>query len=138
MSDLLSSLNPDQQKAVLHAEGPALVLAGAGSGKTTVLTHRAAWLINEKNILADQVLLVTFTNKAAGEMKERIQKLTGSSIPYAGTFHSLCARILRHDGYNLGLDANYVIYDSDDQTQLIKNIYKEHGFDPQQFKPNAV
>lgn len=138
MSDFLKDLNPDQQEAVLHNEGPALVLAGAGSGKTTVLTHRAAWLIKEKNIAENQVLLVTFTNKAAGEMKERIERLTGSALPYAGTFHSLCARILRQDGYNLGLDFNYVIYDSDDQLQLIKEIYKEHGFDAHQFKPSAV
>lgn len=138
MSDLLKNLNPDQQEAVLHNEGPALVLAGAGSGKTTVLTTRAAWLIKEKGIAENQVLLVTFTNKAAGEMKERIERLTGSNIPYAGTFHSLCARILRQDGYNLGLDFNYVIYDSDDQLQVIKDIYKQHGYDPHQFKPSAV
>lgn len=138
MSDLLKNLNPDQQEAVLHNQGPALVLAGAGSGKTTVLTHRAAWLIKEKNVTEKQILLVTFTNKAAGEMKERIERLTGSSLPYAGTFHSLCARILRQDGYNLGLDFNYVIYDSDDQLQVIKDIYKEHGFDAHQFKPSAV
>lgn len=138
MSDFLKNLNPDQQEAVLHNEGPALVLAGAGSGKTTVLTHRAAWLIKEKNIEENQILLVTFTNKAAGEMKERIERLTGSALPYAGTFHSLSARILRRDGYNVGLDFNYVIYDSDDQLQLIKEIYKDHGFDAHQFKPSAV
>lgn len=138
MADFLSKLNPDQQEAVLHREGPALVLAGAGSGKTTVLTHRAAWLIKEKGILENQILLVTFTNKAAGEMKERIERLTGSSLPWAGTFHSLSARMLRQDGYNLGLDFNYVIYDSDDQMHLIKDIYKQHGFDAHQFKPVAV
>lgn len=138
MSDFLKNLNPDQQEAVLHREGPAMVLAGAGSGKTTVLTHRAAWLIKERNITENQILLVTFTNKAAGEMKERIERLTGSSMPYAGTFHSLSARILRQDGYNIGLDFNYVIYDSDDQLQLIKHIYKEHSFDAHQFKPSAV
>lgn len=138
MSDLLKNLNPDQKAAVLHEDGPALVLAGAGSGKTTVLTTRAAWLILEKNVSENNILLVTFTNKAAGEMKERIERLTGSSIPYAGTFHSLCARILRLDGYLVGLDRNYVIYDSDDQNQLIKAIYKERSYDPKQYKPNAV
>lgn len=138
MPDFLSKLNPDQQEAVLHREGPALVLAGAGSGKTTVLTHRAAWLIKEHGVTESQILLVTFTNKAAGEMKERIERLTGSALPWAGTFHSLCARILRHEGYNIGLDFNYVIYDSEDQLQLIKDIYKEHGYDAHQFKPSAV
>lgn len=138
MSDFLKNLNPDQQAAVLHDSGPALILAGAGSGKTTVLTHRAAWLVKEKQIAENQILLVTFTNKAAGEMKARIEKLTGSSIPYAGTFHSLCARILRQDGYSLGLDFNFVIYDSDDQMQVIKDIYKNNGFDAHQYKPSAV
>lgn len=138
MSDLLKNLNPDQQAAVLHDQGPALVLAGAGSGKTTVLTTRAAWLMLEKNVGENNILLVTFTNKAAGEMKERIERLTGSSIPYAGTFHSLCARLLRLDGYLIGLDRNYVIYDSDDQLSLIKQLYKEHGYDPKKYKPGAV
>ncbi|MDQ5950741.1 MAG: ATP-dependent helicase UvrD/PcrA [Patescibacteria group bacterium] len=138
MPDFLSKLNPDQQEAVLHREGPAIVLAGAGSGKTTVLTHRAAWLIKEHGVLENQILLVTFTNKAAGEMKERIENLTGSALPWAGTFHSLSARMLRHDGHHLGLDFNYVIYDSDDQLQLIKDIYKERGYDAHQFKPSAV
>lgn len=138
MPDFLSKLNPDQQEAVLHREGPALVLAGAGSGKTTVLTHRAAWLIKEHGVADNQILLVTFTNKAAGEMKERIERLTGSALPWAGTFHSLCARILRHDGFHIGLDFNYVIYDSEDQLQVIKDIYKERGYDIHQFKPSAV
>lgn len=138
MPDFLSKLNSDQQEAVLHREGPAIVLAGAGSGKTTVLTHRAAWLIKERGVRESQILLVTFTNKAAGEMKERIELLTGSALPWAGTFHSLSARILRHEGHHLGLDFNFVIYDSDDQLQLIKDIYKEYGFDAHQFKPSAV
>ena len=100
-----------------------MVLAGAGSGKTTVLTTRVAWLIAEKNIQPHQILVVTFTNKAAGEIKERIQQLTGSRLPYSGTFHSLCAKILRIDGHLMGLDQNFVIYDASDQTQLVKTIY---------------
>ncbi len=138
MTNLLKKLNPDQKKAVLHSSGPALVLAGAGSGKTTVLTHRAAYLILEKNVDPNSILLVTFTNKAAGEMKERIEALAGSAVPFAGTFHSLCAKILRRDGYQIGLDPNYVIYDSDDQLSLIKQIYKDHQLDPKKFKPSQV
>ena len=115
-----------------------MVLAGAGSGKTTVLTTRVAWLIAEKNIQPHQILVVTFTNKAAGEIKERIQQLTGSRLPYSGTFHSLCAKILRIDGHLMGLDQNFVIYDASDQTQLVKTIYKEHGFDKNEFNPKAA
>jgi DNA helicase II / ATP-dependent DNA helicase PcrA len=98
VSDLLSHLNEQQQAAVLHPEGPALVLAGAGSGKTTVLTTRAAWLLKEKKLAPHQILLVTFTNKAANEIKERVLELTESTLPFAGTFHSLSAKILRIDG----------------------------------------
>ena len=123
MSDLLAQLNEQQQAAVLHPEGPALVLAGAGSGKTTVLTTRAAWLLAERQIAPHQILLVTFTNKAAKEMKDRIMRLTGSTLPFAGTFHSLSARILRIDGEGIGLDRNFVIYDTDDQASLIKDLY---------------
>jgi DNA helicase-2/ATP-dependent DNA helicase PcrA len=138
MSKLLANLNPAQQAAVQHQDGPAVVLAGAGSGKTTVLTHRAAWLIQEKGVDASNIILVTFTNKAAGEMKERIERLTGSRLPYAGTFHSICARILRIHGKYIGLDPNFVIYDSDDQMSLIKDIYKENGFDANTYRPNSV
>jgi DNA helicase-2/ATP-dependent DNA helicase PcrA len=123
VSDLLAQLNEQQQAAVLHPEGPALVLAGAGSGKTTVLTTRAAWLLAERQIAPHQILLVTFTNKAAKEMKDRIMRLTGSTLPFAGTFHSLSARILRIDGEGIGLDRNFVIYDTDDQASLIKDLY---------------
>lgn len=138
MNELLAKLNPAQKAAVVHENGPAIVLAGAGSGKTTVLTHRAAWLIQEKGVPASNIILVTFTNKAAGEMKERIERLTGSSLPYAGTFHSICARILRRNGYLIGLDQNFVIYDSDDQLSLIKDIYKQYGFDTAAYRPQSV
>ncbi len=138
MSELLAKLNPVQREAVQHESGPALILAGAGSGKTTVLTHHAAWLIHERGVNASNIILVTFTNKAAGEMKERIEKLTGSHLPYAGTFHSICARILRTHGKYIGLDPNFVIYDSDDQLSLFKNIYKEYGFDANTYRPQSV
>lgn len=138
MSELLAKLNPAQQVAVQHEGGSAVVLAGAGSGKTTVLTHHAAWLIQERGIDASNIILVTFTNKAAGEMKERIERLTGSQLPYAGTFHSICARILRTHGRFAGLDPNFVIYDSDDQMSLLKNLYKQHGFDVNEYRPQSV
>lgn len=138
MSDLLAHLNPQQKEAVLHRTGPALVLAGAGSGKTTVLTTRAARLLLEENIPSNGIMLVTFTNKAANEMKERIQKKTGSSLPLAGTFHSLSAKILRKDGYLIGLDPNFVIYDSNDQLSLLKSIYKVKGIDNKTFNINAT
>jgi len=138
MPDLLSTLNPDQQIAAQHLTGPALVLAGAGSGKTRVLTTRVAWLIQEHKISPDALLLVTFTNKAAGEMKQRILDLTGQILPYSGTFHSLSARILRRYGHLLGLSPNFTIFDSDDQLSLLKSIYKQYGFDPKQYNPKVM
>ncbi len=138
MNLILSNLNPDQQQAVLHESGPAMVLAGAGSGKTTVLTSRAAWLIQEKNVDPSELLIVTFTNKAAGEIKERIKKLTGFLLPLSGTFHSICAKILREDGEYAGLSSSFTIYDSDDQLTAIKQIYKKHGFSKKDFNPKAI
>lgn len=138
MSDLLENLNPEQRKAATHTNGPALVLAGAGSGKTRVLTTRVAWLIQEHGIPSESLLLVTFTNKAAGEMKERIRTLTGQILPYSGTFHSISARILRQYGSVIGLDPNFTIYDSDDQLSLLKDIYKQYGFDPKIHNPKGV
>lgn len=138
MSDFLENLNPEQLKAATHKDGPALVLAGAGSGKTRVLTTRVAWLIQEHQVPSESLLLVTFTNKAAGEMKERIHALTGQILPYSGTFHSISARILRRYGSVLGLDPNFTIYDSDDQLSLLKDIYKQHGFDPKLYNPKGI
>ncbi len=138
MSKQSANLNSAQLEAIHHFEGPAIVLAGAGSGKTTVLTNHAAWLIDEKGVPANSIMLVTFTNKAAGEMKERIEKLTGSRLPFAGTFHSVCARILRIHGAYIGLDKNFVIYDSDDQLSLIKDLYKQHGFDTNAYRPQSI
>lgn len=138
MSTLNRSLNPDQQAAVQHPVGPALILAGAGSGKTTVLTHHAAWLIKERGVSPEEILLVTFTNKAAQEMIERIIALTGLSLQYSGTFHSVCARILRKHAPLVGLNHSFVIYDADDQLSLVKAIYKQHNFSTAQLKPQSA
>ena len=141
--ELLNELNPEQKKAVLHENGPAIVLAGAGSGKTRVLTTRVAYLIQEKKIPSQEILLVTFTNKAAAEMKKRVFDFTGQKLMYSGTFHSLSAKILRIEaskGYlkPFGLNENFTIYDSNDQLALIKNIYKVNGYDNKEFKAQAV
>ena len=123
MSNILANLNPPQQEAVKYDSGPLLILAGAGSGKTRVLTHRAAWLIKEKGVEPQNILLVTFTNRAAGEMRERIQKLLGeTTAPLASTFHSFCARVLRRDGKYLGLSPSFVIYDEGDTRDALKGI----------------
>ncbi len=136
--ELLHTLNPAQETAVKHAQGPAMVLAGAGSGKTRVLTTRVAWLMHKHKVAPERILLVTFTNKAAGEMNERVEKLTGYSLPFSGTFHRICARILRRDGHHIGLTNSFVIYDSDDQQQLIKSILKQLGYDHKEYKPGAI
>jgi DNA helicase II / ATP-dependent DNA helicase PcrA len=138
MSDLLKQLNPEQLKATIHKQGPAVVLAGAGSGKTTVLTTRVAWLIAEKEVSPYSILVVTFTNKAAKEIKERIHNLTGHKLPWSGTFHSFCAKILRIDGTHINLSPNFVIYDSSDQMALIKQIYKELNIDKDEFNIKAT
>ena len=138
MLNLLEKLNPKQQLAVIHKSGPAVVLAGAGSGKTTVLTTRVAWLIAEQNVSPFAILVVTFTNKAAKEIKERILHATGMHIPWNGTFHSLCAKILRIDGQSVGLGPNFVIYDSQDQLSLLKTIYEQNNFDKDEFNIKAV
>ena len=143
IANLLNDLNPEQRKAVLHQEGPAIVLAGAGSGKTRVLTTRVAYLIKEKKVPATSIFLVTFTNKAAAEMKKRVLEYTNQTLPFAGTFHSLSAKILRIEASQghlekFGLNSNFTIYDSDDQLSLIKSIYKSNGFDPSKFKPQVV
>jgi DNA helicase II / ATP-dependent DNA helicase PcrA len=137
-AELLAVLNEQQRQAVLHPEGPAIVLAGAGSGKTRVLTTRAAWLIGEQNVPATSILLVTFTNKAAQEISERMFKITGQQLPFAGTFHKICAKILRKDGYLISLPANFIIMDSDDQLDLLKQIYKNNSWSDKEFHPKAV
>ncbi len=137
---ILKSLNDKQKEAVLCTDGPVLIIAGAGSGKTRVLTHRIAYLIKEKNVPPHEILAVTFTNKAADELKHRLKKLVG--IParemWVGTFHSICGRLLRKHIDKLGWDTNYVIYDSDDQKTLIKEVIKELDYDEKRYKPAAI
>src|SRR5258708_4068425 len=112
MENLLQDLNPDQQKVVKNTDGPMIILAGAGSGKTRVLTYKVLYLLQTKKIEPEDMLLVTFTNKAAKEMKERIEKfLSHGGRPTITTFHSLCAKILRIDGHHAGLTNSYIIYD---------------------------
>ena len=136
--DFLSGLNPRQKEAVCHVDGPLLILAGAGSGKTRVITHRIAHLIEEKGVYGPSVLAVTFTNKAAGEMRERVLGLLSGRRSDAGptvsTFHSFCVRLLRRDGDSLasvrpGFTRDFQIYDGDDQVVLDKQIYKKLGLD---------
>ncbi len=136
----LDGLNPEQRRAVLTTQGPVLILAGAGSGKTRVLTHRIAYLIYEKKISAENILAVTFTNKAANEMRERVEKLLQNQIhlPYLGTFHSICAKILRREIHHLNIDNNFSIFDQDNQKRAIKNLLLEQGFDPKQYSPETI
>src|SRR5690606_23144333 len=138
--DFISSLNPAQQEAVLHTEGPLLILAGAGSGKTRVITTRIAHLIATGKAAPGQVLAVTFTNKAAEEMRHRVKQLLGGDCRqvWLSTFHSLCARILRREAPALGLSRDFVIYDSSDQMAVVKQAMKAHGIDDKLIQPRAA
>lgn len=141
MSDvpLLNGLNSEQKKAVLATDGPVIILAGAGSGKTRVLTHKVVYLMQEKKIDPDNILMVTFTNKAAQEMKERMEgMLPGIAKPLITTFHSLCAKILRVDGHFVGLSSSFTIYDSLDQKDAVKEALNKVGLSIKEFKPAAV
>jgi DNA helicase-2/ATP-dependent DNA helicase PcrA len=138
LAALLAGLNDKQLLAVKHDTGPALVLAGAGSGKTRVLTTRVAYLLATKKLLPDEILLVTFTNKAAAEMKSRVQNLIGVDLAMAGTFHALAVRMLRRFAPSVKLDYNFTIYDSDDQLTLLKQIYRDNGWSVKEFKPQGV
>lgn len=132
-------LNEAQKEAICHPGGPVLILAGAGSGKTRVLTHRVAYLISEKKVHPENILALTFTNKAAGEMKERVWKQVSNSPPsWVCTFHSACARILRRNIDNLGYDKNFLIYDTRDKNALIKECAGELNLDTSRYKPAAV
>ncbi|NMB70007.1 UvrD-helicase domain-containing protein [candidate division WWE3 bacterium] len=136
-----SDLNKQQIEAVKHGNGPALVVAGPGSGKTRVLTHRIASLIYEQNVDETNILCVTFTNKAAAEIKSRVEKLLDNSstkLPWSGTFHSICSKILRRDGKNIEIPVSFVIYDTDDQEALVKQIIKDFGIDIKKFSPRSV
>ena len=136
----LSTLNPGQYDAVATTEGPLLVLAGAGSGKTRVLTYRIAHLVEDLGVMPWEILAVTFTNKAAKEMRDRLSKLLPMGIKgmWINTFHSMCVRILRSDGERLGYTKDFTIYDADDTKRLVKDIMSEHGFDTKRYPENAV
>ena len=138
--DLLSSLNPQQQEAVQRTEGPLLILAGAGSGKTRVIAHRIAWLVSERIAYPDQIMAVTFTNKAAQEMRERVERLldTDCRAMWISTFHALCARLLRREAHNIGLSRDFTIYDSADQQAVIKQLLKEHHLADETYQPRMV
>ncbi|NPA51395.1 MAG: UvrD-helicase domain-containing protein [Aquificae bacterium] len=137
---VLENLNEKQKEAVLHTQTPLLVLAGAGSGKTRVITHKITYLINEKHIPLDKILAITFTNKAAQEMKQRIKKtLSLEKEPqWISTFHSLCVKILRQEAQNIGLDKNFVIYDEEDSKKTLKDILKELNLDLETYKPEKT
>lgn len=133
---LMHNLNPRQKEAVLHGEGPLLILAGAGSGKTRVIVHRIVHLIRKQGISPRNILAVTFTNKAAAEMKERVEKLlSGGEVPLISTFHSTCVRILRREIHHLGYAANFAIYDDKDAERLLKDIIREQNLDEKKFPP---
>lgn len=138
--ELLAGLNPKQKEAVLHTEGPLLIMAGAGSGKTRVLTQRIAYLIEEKEINPWNILAITFTNKAAREMKERVNGILGQGGEdvWVSTFHSMCVRILRRDVDKIGYDRNFTILDSSDQLTLMKRILKELNIDPKKYDPRSI
>ena len=133
---LLDALNEPQRQAVMATDGPLLILAGAGSGKTRVLTHRTAYLIEECGVNPYNIMAITFTNKAAGEMRERIDQMVGygSESIWVCTFHSTCVRILRRYIDRLGFGTNFTIYDSDDQKTLMKDICKRLEIDTKMYK----
>ena len=140
-TDYLKNLNKAQKEAVLHLEGPLLIVAGAGSGKTKVLTSRIAHIIKEKKAFPNQILSVTFTNKAAKEMQNRVSKILGSAatgLSWLGTFHSICAKLLRRHASAANLNSNFTIIDTDDQIRLIKNICKSENIDIKQLAPRFI
>lgn len=154
LMDILAGLNDEQRRAVEHESGPLLILAGAGSGKTKTLTHRIAHLVEERGVLPSRILAVTFTNKAAREMRDRLWKLIGQRsaagtaasqlapprnfMPWMGTFHSICVKLLRYDGIALGISPRFVIYDEDDKLGVIRQLMKQHGLTDKDLKPRAV
>lgn len=134
------TLNTEQKEAVFHTEGPLLILAGAGSGKTRVLTHRIAYLIDEKGVNPWNILAITFTNKAAGEMRERVDQIVGfgSESIWVSTFHSTCVRILRRFIDRLGYDTHFTIYDADDQKTVMKEVCRYLQIDTKMYKERAL
>lgn len=144
MNDLLQGLNPEQQKAVIQTEGPLLIQAGAGSGKTKTLTHRIAHILSQNLAFPNQILAVTFTNKAAKEMRLRVAELLGenandrSFLPYMGTFHGVCVRFLRQDGEHIGIPRTFVIYDESDRLAAVKQVCKALMIDEKSFPPRTI
>jgi DNA helicase II / ATP-dependent DNA helicase PcrA len=144
VKDVLTGLNPEQQKAVSQTEGPLLIQAGAGSGKTKTLTHRIAYILQSKLALPEQILAVTFTNKAAKEMRTRVAELLGqnpdnrSFLPYMGTFHGVCVRFLRQDGEHIGVPRTFVIYDESDRLAAVKQVCKSLSIDEKSFPPRTI
>jgi DNA helicase-2/ATP-dependent DNA helicase PcrA len=140
LMDIMAELNPAQREAVETISGPVLILAGPGSGKTRVIAHRVAYLIKVCGVNPRRIIAVTFTNKAAREMEERLHRLVGGSVKEItlGTFHAIGARILRMDGNSIGIDSHFVIYDREDQISLIKRAIQEVGLDPKQYAPQAI
>ncbi len=139
--DLLDNLNPPQREAVTHPGGPLLILAGAGSGKTRALAYRIAYLIRERGVPTHRIVAVTFTNKAAHEMRQRIDGLLGGAAArpiWIGTFHAICSRILRIDGERIGIRSTFAIYDDDDQRRIIKDCLADLGLDERRFPPSMI
>ena len=141
MKDFLKELNEEQRSAVLNTEGPTLVVAGAGSGKTKVLTSRLAYIVKEKKAWPNQILCVTFTNKAAKEMRDRVLKNLGgkiSSLSWLGTFHAISVKFLRRHAEAVGLKSNFTILDTEDQKKLVRNILKAENIDAKKISPQFI
>lgn len=142
MKDILNKLNPEQRKAVEYITGPSIILAGAGSGKTRVLVHRVLNLVLNKNVIPENILMVTFTNKAAGEMLDRINRVFSEykikGQPMVGTFHSVCSKILRRDGHNIGIPISFQIYDTADQLETVKEVMNLLDISIKETKPKAI
>src|SRR5216110_3513807 len=137
---LLAGLNEPQRAAVTHAGSPLLIVAGAGSGKTRVLTHRIAYLLAARGVHPGEVIAITFTNKAAGEMKERVAHLVGNRarLMWVSTFHSACVRILRAEHEHAGLKSTFSIYDADDSRRLMQMVARELDLDPNRYPPRSL
>ena len=140
MEQYVRHMNEEQRQAVLTTEGPLLIMAGAGSGKTRVLTHRIAYLLGEKEVNPYNILAITFTNKAAEEMKQRVTKLVGEAGKdvFVATFHAMCVRILRRDIDKIGYERNFTIIDPNDQKSVMKDVFKEENIDSKKFEPRTV
>ena len=144
MSPLLEDLNTPQRKAAETTEGPVLILAGAGSGKTKALTHRIAYLAADKHVSPSEILAVTFTNKAAGEMRKRVLMLlrqnpeSRTAFPFIGTFHSICMRLLRREHAEIGLASNFIIFDAGDTLSAIKRAMRTEGISDKDFTPSLI